>query len=278
MNTVDEFFEFGVSTEDGERRLTCALPPDRVQDAAVHLAQAIVRRRIPSNGRLRDLWFEQLGKAPDYTLSDTDGELLIASVLTNVGTPDDQSPALHLYGLIAEMLWSEVVAIVDTGIGVPIRIEGHDWSVTDPGGDGLTVYQAEGGLFFRLWESKHHLADAPVRDTVNGACRQVRDRSLSYLARFSLIAQQLVDDPELAEFYGRLPEFWVDNDPCAGVGISIGTDASSDSDGCFGNVHIYFDFDRDRMDTHLHMVGDFVGLATSVREELWKGCGLWIAP
>ena len=157
----------------------------------------------------------------------------------------------HLHGLVAESIWLEVVADVNVGHGLPVRTEGHDWSATDPGGDGLTVYvTADGGFCFRLWESKHHGANAPVRNTVNDACRQVRSRSLSYLSRFSLIAQQLTENAALAQFYGRLAELWVDRDPAAGVGISVGAGSDVTADGCFGNVTEYFGLDPAQHQAH----------------------------
>jgi hypothetical protein len=62
--------------------------------------------------------------------------------------------------------------------GIPVRVDGPDWSVTDSGGDGLAVYRPADTLVFRLWESKAHTGDGAVRDVVNGACRQVGSKVL----------------------------------------------------------------------------------------------------
>ena len=151
--------------------------------------------------------------------------------------------------------------------------------MTDPGGDGLTVYAtADAGFCFRLWESKHHGTDRRVRRTVNRACEQVKSRSLSYLSRFSLIAQHIADDEALARFYGELAERWVNRDPTAGVGISVGTSSDANVSRCFGKVAKYFEFELAQHQAQLHLMADFVELADRVRDEIWKGSGLWTEP
>ena len=202
--------------------------------------------------------------------------LFEAGLLQNLGTPDQPRPSEQLHGLVAESIWFEVVSDVDAGLGVPIRVERHDWSVTDPGGDGLTVYATKDASFcFRLWELKYHGTGRPVKHTVNAACRQVEKRSLSYLARFSLIAQDIADNDDLARFYGELAERWVDGDPAAGVGIGIGADSDAEASDCFDKVTTYFKLDISQHQAQLHITDDFAELADRVRSRIWKGCGLW---
>lgn len=81
---------------------------------------------------------------------------------------------------------------------------------------GLTVYATPDGFCFRLWESKHHGTTAPVRDKANLACRQLHERSFSYLARFSLIAQTWLTTPAFRRSMDFFPEMWVNKDPAAG--------------------------------------------------------------
>jgi len=264
--------------DDDTAQLECTLPSQHLAEAAALLAEGIAQRRLGGNPRLRDLWAEQRRTPGSKIADDRDSSLLEAMLLENIGTPDAPATSVHLGGLVAESIWYEVITKVDEGLGLPIRVEGHDWSATDPGGDGLTVYGSDDGYRFTLWESKHHGAVAPVRDTVNGACRQMKSRSLSYLARFSLIAQQITSSDELAAFYGQLPELWVDHDPAAGVGVSVGTGAGSDIIDCFGNITSYFELDDDQLHGHLHVVSDFGALAQAVQDEIWKGCSLWTAP
>ena len=260
-------------------QLTGSLVPNTLNVAAAVLAVSIVSRRIGVTPRLYKLWRTHWLAPTCEEIDDRDRKLLEAGLLQNLGTPDAPSPLEQLHGLVAESIWHEVASEIDAGLGLPVRVEGHDWSVTDPGGDGLTVYEtSDGGFCFRLWESKHHGTNKPVRRTVNAACTQVQSRALPYLSRFSLIAQQITDDDALARFYGGLAERWVDRDPAAGVGISVGTDSNANVSGCFGKVDTYFEMELDKHQAQLHLVADYANLADRVRKEIWKGCGLWTEP
>ena len=269
---------FELLDDGGYPQLHCRLGHADLPAASAVLADGIARRRI-GNERLYKHW---RSRHLDYTsepLPERDLLILKAGLLQNIGTPADPAHSNHLHGLVAEAIWYEVVSSVDAGLGLPSHIEGHDWSVTDPGGDGLSVYETvEGGHCFRLWESKYHGASAPVRETVNRACQQVTSRSLEYLTRFSLIAQRTTDDEELARFYGSLADLWVDRDPAAGVGISISTSDNSDAEGCFGKVTTYFQLQASQHQAHLHLMADFKEFARLVRTRVWKGCGLWTEP
>ena len=279
MSNLVDLLDSEVAHTSGFPQIRCRLDPNDLDSAASALAEAIARRRISQSPRLQKLWQSRRLNPCEVQIEDRDLRLLDAGLLENVGTPEAPSDDSHLYGLVAEAIWYEVVNGVDAGLGIPIRVEGHDWSVTDPGGDGLSVYDSDDhGYCFRLWESKHHGAGSPVRKTVNRACQQVKSRSLSYLARYSLVAQQITDDEDLARFYGTLSELWVDCDPAAGVGISVGAGSDANADRCFGKVARYFDFDADQHQAQLHLMGDFEQLARRVRIELWKGCGLWTEP
>ena len=279
MSNLSELLAIEFYDDAGFAQVRCRLDPASYDGAAEALAKAIADKRIGVNQRLHDLWLSQRLNPSGAYIEDADLLILEASLLQNLGTPDQPAPDEHLHGLVAEAIWREVVSGVDSGLGLPIRVESHDWSSTDPGGDGLTVYLATGHRYcFRLWESKHHGTDTPVRDTVNRACRQVKSQSLSYLARFSLVAQQITEDQALAQFYGSLAELWVDKDPAAGVGISVGARSDVDTKNCFGKVTGYFDFDPSQHQAQLYLMGDFAEFAHRVRAQLWKGCGLWTEP
>ena len=259
--------------------MRCRLDPERLDAAAALLAEGIARRRIGANTRLHALWQSRRRAASGDPVDARDRQLFAAGLLQNVGTPDQPGPLEQLHGLVAESIWFEVASEVDAGLGVPLRVEGHGWSATDPGGDGLTVYTtANEGFCFRLWESKYHGTGRKVRRTVNRACRQVKSRSASYLSRFSLIAQQITDDDDLARFYGELAERWVDRDAAAGVGISVGTSSDANVSECFRKVFTYFELELDQHQAHLHLMADFAELADRVKNQLWKGSGLWTEP
>jgi hypothetical protein len=263
-----------LTEEGGVAALYCILEDAHLNEAANVVARGIAKRRIGVNQRLHEVWLEQLALEDRPELPGSDRQLLAASLLQNIGTPTKPAAVEHLYGLVAEELWLQLITEEDMGLGLPIRVEGHDWSATDPGGDGLTVYALQDDDFcFRLWESKYHGTGDPIRQTVGIACRQVKARVLSYLARFSLIASRLTDNPPLAVFYGRLPEMWVDKDAAAGVSIVVGA-SNRDDAACFEAIPDYFGLGPEHHQGQLNTVGDFVGLAARVREVLWAGCGL----
>lgn len=250
------------------------LDPIATGPAAKALACSIARHRIP-NDRLLGEWHRRAIDGILDPLADRDRLVLEASVLQNVGTVATPARDAHLHGLIAEAIWFNVVGESDVGLGQPIRVEGHDWSVTDPGGDGLTVYVKDDEHHFRLWESKYHGQASPIRETVADACNQISERALAYLARFSLVAQYLTADLSLAEFYGRLAELWVDKDRTAGVGIVIGSNGLGTQEKVFDGVIDRFELGIGQHQGHLNIVGDFAALAASVREVLQAGCGQW---
>ena len=262
------------ATENGIPYLHASLDLDRYDDVAQLLAETIAVRRI-RNRRLLRVWRDHALGGDDNPIDARDERVLQESLLENVGTPDAPASDEHLHGFVAESLWLEIVEHVPMGPGTPVRVEGHDWSSTDPGGDGLTIYRQAEDLSFRLWESKYHGADTPVRDSVNLACRQINERALKYLARFSLVEQQITDDRVLALFYSRLPELWANRDPAAGVGIAV---SAADADGSvFDRVSNYFELDAAQHQGHLSVTGDFPGFASKVKESLWSGCGSWNA-
>ena len=240
------------------------------------LACSIARRRLP-NDRLVESWHCRAKGEISDTLDSPDDILIQTAVLENVGLPDDPAINEHLHGLVAEAIWQDVVADTDAGLGTPTVVEGHDWSVTDPGGDGLTVYGSDGQYSYRLWESKYHGNERALKDTVNRACGQVKGRALEYLARFSIVAQHRTGDQELAAFYASLGELWANKDPSAGVGIVVGTDSSREKsgDGCFDGMTAYFELTAEQHQGQLNLVDGFQVFAEMVRHILWKGCGLW---
>lgn len=278
MTSVLGFLEVSVTYASGFPRLQGVLDTSHLEDVASALAVSVAERRVGVNSRLHDIWTSHHIGSSTGPVEETDLELLEAGLLEDIGTPADLADPRRLHGLVAEAIWFEVLAAVDAGLGMPIRIEAHGWSVIDPGGDGLTVYTTPGGFCFRLWESKHHGTSAAVRETANLACRQLLSRSLSYLSRFALIAQDMAGDTELAAFYGRLPELWVDRDPNSGVGISVAAGENADIDRDFDNIPSYFNLDLRQHQAALHLMGDSVLFAQAFRNEIWKGCGLWTAP
>jgi hypothetical protein len=274
QTTLASLLTVQLRDDEGVASLYGHLARSNFGEAATLVAKGIAARRIV-NKRLHTVWLEQVaGKQTGP--SSRDVSLLQAGLLQNIGTPEHRAPLSHLHGLITEEIWFQIVGGANVGPGVPIRVEGHDYSATDPGGDGLTIYGAsDGGFAFRLWESKYHGSAGQIGETVGVACRQIDNRALSYLTRFSLIAQMITDDVALATFYSRLPELWADDDPSSGVGVALGATDSSSPNGCFSGMLGYFGFTPNRYQGHLSTVEDFNDFADLVRKIVWRGCG-WI--
>lgn len=267
------------ATQAGVVCLRGRLEPEHRQTAAMTLACSIARRRLPDE-RLFQSWHSRATGQTNEALSEVDSLVIQSALLQDVGSPAEPGVEQHLLGLIAEGIWHGIVTDSDVGLGIPIRVEGHDWSVTDRGGDGLTVYHFDSSYCYRLWESKYHGDEDPIRATVNRACRQVKGNALSYLARFSMVAQHLTDDQQLATFYGRLAELWADKDSAAGVGVVVGTDSSHEEsgEGCFERMTTYFDLTADQHQGQITFVDGYRIFAVLVQRFLWKGCGLWTEP
>jgi hypothetical protein len=201
-------------------------------------------------------------------------EHLRVPLLVNLGTRQEPGNEDHALGLVAETLWYELTRATTTPDGSPLLVEAHDWSVTDPGGDGLAVYRIGGDLRFTLWESKAHYSAQDVRQTVNGACRQLRSRAPDYLGRFSVVAQRLAPDEETARFLCLMSEHWADRSPSARVAVSVSTQVGANCSDCFKSMTNYFDFPDDRHSGRLFRISDYRKFALGVRELIWRGADL----
>lgn len=245
------------------------LPRANRASAALQVAIHIASQRCGGAPQYFNAWLARHDGGPPH-----DPELLDCLLAflgsESIGTRGKPADDQHLEGFVAEHIWHLLTLENALTYGIPIRVDGPDWSVTDSGGDGLAIYRPDGALVFRLWESKAHAGDGTVRDVVNGACRQVMSKALRYLARFSKVGQT-INDPEIQDFYGRLPELWRQAAREAGGGISVAT-ASEGFGGCFGNYAQYWQFTHDDQRQGLVVaIEDYPAFAKLVREELWNG-------
>ena len=245
------------------------LPAANRASAALLVAAHIARVRCGGAPQYFDAWLVRRAGGPPHPADLL--ECLVALVASeSIGTPPDGASDEHIEGFVAEHIWHLLTLEDALSLGVPVRVDEPDWSVTDSGGDGLAIYRWNGILGFRLWESKAHTGEGPVRDVVNGACRQVNSNALRYLARFSKVGQGL-GDPELQQFYGRLLELWRAAAREAGGGISVATKSDAIAD-CFGNFPSYWDFRHDDQRQGLVVtIEDYAAFAKQVRQELWNG-------
>jgi hypothetical protein len=246
-----------------------SLPDANRASAALLVATHIARERCGGAPQYFDAWLTRHGGGPPHPQDLLD--CLIAMVASeSIGLPPDGGRDEHIEGFVAEHMWHLLTIENALTFGVPVRVDGPDWAVTDSGGDGLAIYRSNGALAFRLWESKAHTGDGAVRDVVNGACRQVDSNALRYLARFSKVGQGLAD-PELQQFYGSLLELWRAAAREAGGGISVATKSDATAD-CFGNYPNYWAFSHDDQRQGLVVrIDDYAAFAKQVRQELWNG-------
>jgi len=267
---LSELLVVSMHREQTHQWAEARLPTANRAEAALRVAIHIAAHRCGGAPQYFDAWLARHNSGPvhDPDLLDC----LIAFVASeSIGTRESPADDQHLEGFVAEHVWHLLTLENALTYGVPVRVDGPDWSVTDSGGDGLVVYQqTDGALVFRLWESKAHTGDNNVRDVVNGACRQVGSKALRYLARFSKVGQS-VGEPEIQTFYGRLPELWRTAAREAGGGISVATTSNAFSD-CFGNYAQYWQFTHDDQRQGLVVsIEDYAAFAKMVREELWNG-------
>jgi hypothetical protein len=245
------------------------LPDANRASAALLVATHIARVRCGGAPQYFDAWLARHGGGAPHSQDLLD--CLVAMVASeSIGLPPDGASDQHIEGFVAEHIWHLLTMENALTFGVPVRVDGPDWSVTDSGGDGLAIHRVNGTLVFRLWESKAHTADGTVRDVVNGACRQVDSNALRYLARFSKVGQGLAD-PDLQQFYGSLLELWRAAAREAGGGISVATASDATGD-CFGNYRSYWAFAYDDQRQGLVItIDDYAAFAKQVRQELWNG-------
>ena len=245
------------------------LPAANRASAALLVATHIARERCGGAPQYFNAWLARHGGGPPHPPDLLD--CLVAMVASeSIGLPPTGGRDEHIEGFVAEHIWHLLTIENALTFGVPVRVDGPDWSVTDSGGDGLAIYRSNGTLVFRLWESKAHTGDGTVRDVVNGACRQVNSNALRYLARFSKVGQGL-GDPELQRFYGSLLELWRAAAREAGGGISVATASDATAD-CFGNYPNYWAFGHDDQRQGLAVtIEDYAAFAKQVRQELWNG-------
>jgi hypothetical protein len=267
---LTDLLDVAIHVEPAHRRAELRLDPSNRDQAAFWLAVHLAGLRCGNTPQYFNAWFARWLGGPAHP--DALRECLEAFLGSeSIGTAAAPASDDHLEGFVAEHIWHALTREGATGFVCPIRVDGPDWSVTDSGGDGLSIHRVGGTLVFRLWESKAHAANGEVRDVVNGACRQLTSHALRYLARFSLVGQAL-DDDELKLFYGNLVEHWRNSSQQAGSGIAVTTTGTAPVADSFGNLHSYWEFEQaEQRQGLLVVIDDYAAFAKSVREQLWKG-------
>lgn len=197
---------------------------------------------------------------------------------TLAGTPAAPRTEVHLFGLVAELMLSNLLSTVDRGLGLPEMVEGHDWSATEHGADALAIYRPEGQLHFRLWESKAVTGNTVYPTSVVGeATSQLDKNAWEYLARYVTVARREDRHADINTFLVAMPDLWRDGDARAGAGIAIATHAAKPTTSCFGGLAGKLGLPDANKQGHLVVAGDYAALARDVRRLIWKGAG-WTVP
>ena len=195
------------------------------------------------------------------------------------GTPEelDAIPMDHIEAFVAEMLWYFLCP--EVSIEEVVEIQPPHFKPTDPGGDGLVLHcVAQEYLMFRLWEIKKFVKRSPdskssVSSTVSTAYDQLDVCAVEYLARYTTICQENSENPEIREFYGRLPELWIEKSPQAAVGVSVATSLEHIPRQCFSTFGKRFPgfVHPARLQAILAAIGNFTRFSLKVREYVWNG-------
>lgn len=188
-----------------------------------------------------------------------------------LGLPAKPLHEENLQGFVAEYVWY-ILAQENLPPECALKsIEGPSFSVTAPGGDGLTVYENSDGssIFFRLWEIKKHQSRGHISGTVSRAVDQLRAKGDVYLAQLTTTAGD--HEGEVGRVYASLPDLWIDRDEGAGAGVAVATSETHLPGRCFGKMHEKFpEFDVSQLAGMVVALGDYPEFARTVRDRVWS--------
>lgn len=243
-----------------------ATGPDALAACAVDLAAFVAKNRLPPSKLA--LWTRIHNR--EHTPTDSDRSSLRVYFQMDFGLPGHQPADHRLEGAVAEALWRRSLYSRIEAYRSLVHLEGHSIDVTDHGGDGLAIYRDQGGLNFRLWEIKKHVAVNGLRSTVTGAHKQLDESALSYLARFSL-AYRDQSDPELARLLAELVDMWIERSAGAGAGVAVASELRSQDDDAFEGLPLRFPELAERLEGLAHIFVDYPAFCGLVQAEVWKG-------
>jgi len=193
------------------------------------------------------------------------------------GLPTAPANDDHLQGHVAELVWNRLIQerLVCRDNRRLVRAHTVKPDPLEPGGDGLVVYEVDGGtLVFRLWEIKKHDSQARVSSTIRRASKQLSSRGEEYLAK--LAGPETVEQAgPLGDLYADIVELWLDRSDRAGAGVSVGTSAehAPDRPQAFRSIATAFPHFKQpgQLESIIVAVPDFPEFAKRVREIVWSG-------
>ena len=249
-----------------------AIPTADEDTVAWRCAVAIAASRLrywPSH------FFAWFGALTDLDAVDPDLQVRMRVVLCkNLGSPDKNAPDSHLCGLVGETLLGSILARHDRGLGLPILFEGHDWSVTDHGGDCLVVMAHNDELRFQLWECKSIYGTTATGTVIKEAAEQMHEHASEYLARYATVAERDALPDAVADMLLRLQDLWIDDDASKFAGVSVSTHHAKCTNGSFAQLDTILGLPVGRSHGSYTSAANFLAFSNQVRNLVWKGCGL----
>lgn len=195
------------------------------EELAKRLATVIAKGLLEPVPHLFVAWCQRAGGGAAHT--DTTKKVLSDYLLTDFAPSAKEvaENSTRLRGAVVEHLWVAISTALVGGWGGPVYVERDHFSVTDHGGDGLSLYEIPDNneeLRFRLWESKRHASEKySVTNAITRAANQLDSDGGRYLARLSK-PMQLHDDPRVQTLAGQMGELWTNHDERSAVGVSVG--------------------------------------------------------
>ncbi|MFC1930683.1 hypothetical protein ACFLXJ_00515 [Chloroflexota bacterium] len=245
-------------------------PP--VDELAKALAEKIMGHRCRGAPHYFETWKQHLDGGPQPT--GAAATALRAFIRPGFGLPGESQtiPRAHLEGCVAQYLWYSL-CVEDITNENAVRVEHPGFSPTDPGGDGLVIHRVSSdSMMFRLWEIKKNTGNSPVSSTVGDAYQQLNSKATEYLARYTTVGQEIAD-PEMAEFYSRLPDLWIDATGEASAGVCVATSSNCIPNRCFSTFGRHFPrfVNPVRLMGMLTATFDFPTFTDTVRSYIWTG-------
>lgn len=253
------------------------MPASESEDLLV-AARILARRHMEARcgkSPAFELWLAR-AISGEHHPSAADRQRIEPFIRDSFGLPNDRLPTSQVQGYVAQLAWHEIMTELGSSLNgeYPLtHIEKLGFSVLEPGGDGLVVYQQQDSqLAFRLWEIKKHVGARPASTAIAAACDQIAGRGLSYLAK--LVGIGLGYTGELGLLYAQLVDLWVESSPRAGLGIAVSTsEAQRPKRSAFGGVPRRFpQFPSIGQREGLFIaIGDFEVFSDMVQKVLWSG-------
>jgi hypothetical protein len=277
MPSIIDYFSVTEAIDSGCRWTVYELDLSSAQDISIlaeEIAKTIVKIRCGDATNHYDWW---VGKASgQLKLTELQSKILCSFLLPSIGTRDNPSPDDQIQAVIAESLWYSIILARELDDEILVRIEDPHFTVTEPGGDGLAVYQKnDDTFFFRLWEMKKHNQLATATSKITEASSQLKDNGAEYLAKWSKIDQEVdYTIPGLSKYYAQLVEKWITSSSDTNSGISLTKNTASfitDTPVTKAKEILTTHTEINQVEVMIIKFDDLNELGNKVRKVIWNG-------